>query len=60
MTLAEELFEFTELSDVRKDVINGVYDESPDEEDKAKMREDLKLDCSSEAEYQEMIKILGL
>jgi len=38
--LVNDLFAFPELADVRKDVINGVYDESPDEEDKAQLAKD--------------------
>jgi len=39
--LAADLAKFSELSDIRKDVINGDYDESPDEEDKNKMEAEM-------------------
>jgi hypothetical protein len=36
--LVSDLSAFPELEDIRMDVINGKYDESPDAEDDAKMR----------------------
>jgi hypothetical protein len=38
--LVNDLTEFSELSDIRKAVIDGEYDESPDEDDKKKMMEE--------------------
>lgn len=40
--LASQLSKFPELEDIRKGVINGDYDELPDEEDKAQMKKDLE------------------
>lgn len=39
--LVNDLSKFPELEDIRQGVINGVYDESPDEEDKRKMEEEM-------------------
>lgn len=39
--LVNKLADFPELSDIRDAVIAGSYDESPDEEDKRKLREEL-------------------
>jgi len=38
LDLVNDLANFPELNDIRRDVINGEYDESPDEEDKENMR----------------------
>jgi hypothetical protein len=39
--LVNDLASFPELSDIRQDVMDGVYDESPDAEDKARMEEEM-------------------
>jgi hypothetical protein len=59
MALVEKLDAFPELGNIRLDVINGVYDESPDTDDKAQMKADLLKDMSPEAAAV-MIKELGL
>lgn len=51
--LADQLSKFPELTDIRTAVIQGEYDEQADEDDKARMREDLK-------DSPELRKILGL
>jgi hypothetical protein len=38
--LVADLAKFPELSDIRQSVINGDYDESPDDNDKKKMAEE--------------------
>ena len=48
-----ELAKFPELAHIRTAVMNGEYDESPDEEDKAQMREDFK-------DSPELLKMIGL
>lgn len=48
-----KLSQFPELNHIRQAIMDGEYDESPDEEDKARMRADLGDD-------PEMIKMLGL
>ncbi len=50
--LVDKLSKFPELEDIRKAVINGDYDESPDEDDKKMMRDDVDND--------ELAKLLGL
>jgi hypothetical protein len=55
--LVEDLSVFPELEDVRSDVMNGVYDESPDEQDKEVMRGWLKEDGDK---GDAMAKVLGL
>lgn len=40
--LVADLNPFPELEDIRKRVIDGEFDESPDDEDKERMRQDLK------------------
>ena len=39
--LVHDLSKFPELQDIRNDVVNGEYDESPDDDDKRKMEEDM-------------------
>jgi len=39
--LVNDLSAFPELEDVRKGVVNGDYDESPDEDDKKKMIQEM-------------------
>jgi hypothetical protein len=53
MAAVEMMQPFEELKDIRLDIMNGVYDEQMDEEDKARMREDFK-------DSPEMLKQLGL
>ncbi len=38
MELIADLYEFPELEDIAADVKDGVYDESPDEEDREEMK----------------------
>ncbi len=38
--LVDDLDKFPELNDVRQDVINGIYDEAPDEEDNRNIEKD--------------------
>ncbi len=49
MQLVEDLAKFPELDSVRKEVMNGAYDESPDEEDKKRMRGELGNDALVDA-----------
>lgn len=53
VALVGELAQFPELSSIRTAVMNGDYDESPDEEDKARMREEFK-------DSPELLKLIGL
>jgi len=55
--LVEDLSKFPELNQIRDAVINGQFDESPDEPDKDIMRGWLKNDGES---GERMIKVLGL
>lgn len=59
MALVELLQPFERCNSIRLDVINGVYDESPDEEDKAMMRKELTEGMPEES-AKEMIRKLGL
>lgn len=54
--LVEDLNEFPELSDIKRDVINGKYDEPADEQDKREMRGWLIADGASD----QMFHTLGL
>lgn len=54
--LVSDLTAYPELSDIRQDVMDGVYDDPADETDKAMMRAELEADGASEA----FIKALGL
>lgn len=56
MELVSDLAEFEELSDLRDEVINGVYDDAPDEADKESLRKDLEKEPNGEA----IKKMLGL
>ena len=56
MKLVEDLNEFPELSHIRKDVIDGVYDESPDEDDNERSRAELMDDGAGDAVFE----VLGL
>lgn len=58
--LVTQLSAFPELSDIREDVMKGVYDEKADEDDKQKMREDIYLNSSSPEEAEKLITLLGL
>ncbi|TXI90019.1 MAG: hypothetical protein E6Q36_02275 [Chryseobacterium sp.] len=42
--VVNKLSKFPELDHIRQAVINGEYDESPDEEDKAQLRKELEND----------------
>jgi len=53
VAVVEKLNEFPELNHIRNAVINGDYDESPDEDDKEMMRKDL-------GDNPELAKLLGL
>jgi len=53
VALVANLSKFPELSDIAEAVKNGEYDESPDEEDKAQLREDFK-------DTPGLLKALGL
>lgn len=55
MQLVTDLIPFPELDDIRKRVTEGEFDESPDEEDKERMRNDLREDGS-----ESLMDILGL
>jgi len=53
--LVQDLASFPELSDIRKDVMNGKYDELADEQDQEEMRGWLIADGAGD----EMFKTLG-
>lgn len=53
--LVNDLSQFPELSDIRQQVMDGVYDEPADEEDQAEMRGWLMNDNSPD----EMFTVLG-
>ena len=55
--LMHDLLEHPELSEIVKDVIDGVYDEAADEEDKAMMKGWLSVDGEK---GQRVTKIVGL
>ncbi len=57
--LVSDLSEFPELKFIEKEVMDGIYDESPDEQDKEMMRKDLIEDIGEE-QAKKMFKILGL
>ena len=59
IALVNTLASFPELKFIRDEVISGVYDERPDEEDKALMRRELIEDMGEEA-AKKMFKQLGL
>lgn len=59
VALVEKLEAFPELDHIRKAVINGEYDETPDEEDKAMLRKDIKANMPPEA-AENMLKNMGL
>lgn len=44
MELVDDLNQYPELDDIRQDVMNGVYDEEADEDDKEMLRQDLPPD----------------
>ncbi len=56
LDLVNDLQPFLELADILQDVINGIYDESPDEQDRAAMRKILEDDGAGE----DFIKAMGL
>ncbi len=55
--LYEHLSKFPELDDIKAAVADGVYDESPDEQDKAIMREWFKEDGE---DGKRLMKAIGL
>lgn len=57
--LVADLSEFPELKFIEKEVMNGIYDESPDEQDKEMMRQDLIKDMGEE-KAKIFMKHLGL
>jgi len=57
--LVNELSLFPELSSIRAAVIDGKYDESPDEEDKKKMRQEI-IENTSPEKVDAFLKMLGL
>lgn len=56
VALCEKLFKFPKLEDIRKQVVEGDYDESPDDEDKRQMISDLSRDPRG----KDFITALGL
>ncbi len=57
MDLCNDLSVFPELADIRQAVMDGEYDESPDEEDNKEMRSWLEKDGEA---GKRMINLLGL
>lgn len=53
--LVADLSAFPELKHIELDVINGVYDESPDAEDTERMRNDL-IDDGASDEFMKVMK----
>lgn len=55
VALASKLVKFPELNDIRQEILQGVYDESPDEDDKKRMAADLRANGG-----EAILKTLGL
>lgn len=57
--LINKLDKFPELSDIREAVVNGEYDESPDEKDKVMIKQDL-IDSMGEEKAAILLKNLNI
>jgi len=58
--LVKQLSQHERCNSIRQAVMNGDYDESPDAEDKAKMRAELVEDAGSEEAAEPLLRQLGL